>query len=97
MEFFDRSNPPIQSLFVVSDPYHMRRARWTYRKVLGKEMEVLMAPVPFDLTPYERHWWTDQQSRRYVSEEYKKTVYYFFRYEVSIGWLSEWLASFDVN
>ena len=86
---------PIRSVAVVSDPYHMRRARWTYRHILGDEVEVRMAPIPFELSPYKRRWWADSESRRMVKEEYVKLVYYYARYKFAWGWLREWLASFD--
>jgi uncharacterized SAM-binding protein YcdF (DUF218 family) len=94
-EFIAQNPDPIRSVIVVSDPYHMRRARWTYRHVLGAEVRVQMAPVPFDLTPYQQRWWTDDASRRYVRDEYLKIVYYYARYQLSWGPVKEWLASFD--
>jgi uncharacterized SAM-binding protein YcdF (DUF218 family) len=33
--WMDQSAMPIRSLMVVSDPFHMRRARWTYRRVMS--------------------------------------------------------------
>jgi uncharacterized SAM-binding protein YcdF (DUF218 family) len=90
-----QSPEPVRSVIVVSDPFHMRRARWTYRKVLGDRIEVQMAPVPFELTPYRRMWWKDWQSRQNVREEYTKLVYYLFRYQYSWGFLRDWLASLD--
>jgi uncharacterized SAM-binding protein YcdF (DUF218 family) len=71
---------PIHSVIIVSDPFHMRRARWAYRKVLGDEILVLMAPVPFGQFPYQRVWWTDPESWRYVRDEYIKMLYYLLRY-----------------
>jgi uncharacterized SAM-binding protein YcdF (DUF218 family) len=71
---------PIHTVIIVSDPFHMRRARWTYRKVLGNEITVLMSPVPFEKTPYQRVWWTDPESWRYVRDEYIKMIYYLIRY-----------------
>lgn len=93
--WIDQSPVPIRSVVVVSDPFHMRRARWTNRHVLGKGIEIIMAPVPFEQTPYKQQWWTDESSRKYVEDEYKKTVYYFLRYQLARGWFSGWLASFD--
>jgi len=93
--WMEKSPIPIRSVIVVSDPFHMRRARWTNRQVLGKGFDLIMAPVPFDQIPYKRQWWTDEASQRYVKEEYTKTVYYFLRYQLSWGWLSDWLATFD--
>lgn len=86
---------PIHSVVVVSDPFHMRRARWAYRRVLTDRMELQMAPVPFELTPYQRAWWTDPESRNYVREEYEKFIYYIARYQMSWGKFREWLATLD--
>ena len=94
-EFIAGSQSPIRSVIVVSDPYHMRRARWTYRQVLDSQVSVQMAPVPFDLFPYQRRWWTDEKSRKMVMLEYLKVVYYHVRYELSRGPVREWLASLE--
>jgi uncharacterized SAM-binding protein YcdF (DUF218 family) len=95
--WIDQSPVPIQTVIVVSDPYHMRRSQWTYRWVLGKEVQVLMAPVPFEQTPYQRRWWEDEQSKRYVKDEYLKFFYYIARYQLSRGRLQEWLAKLDTE
>jgi len=95
--FIDENPNSIESVIVVSDPHHMRRARWTYRRVLGNEIQVQMAPVPFDSSPHQRRWWTDWSSWRMVKDEYQKTVYYYARYKFSVGPLEEWLASFDTG
>jgi uncharacterized SAM-binding protein YcdF (DUF218 family) len=94
-EFITQSQTPLRSVIVVSDPYHMRRARWTYRQVLGDQVRIQMAPVPFDRSPYQRRWWTDEGSRGYVKSEYLKIVYYYARYRLGLGPLKEWLASLD--
>jgi uncharacterized SAM-binding protein YcdF (DUF218 family) len=86
--WMDQHLVSVQSVMVVSDPFHMRRARWTNRFVLGKAIKIIMAPVPFDQTPYQQQWWTDQASTRYVKDEYKKLAYYYFRYGLSIKWLA---------
>ena len=94
-EFIARSPTTVRSVIVVSDPQHMRRARWTYRHVLGRGIEVLMAPVPFDVTRHQRRWWTDDASRQYVRQEYLKLAYYFARYQLAFGPVRDWLASLD--
>lgn len=94
-EFIAHSPVTVHSVIVVSDPYHMRRARWTYRKVLGEGIEVLMAPVPFGESQYGRRWWEDPASREYVKSEYVKLVYYFARYQLGVGPIGGWLARFD--
>jgi uncharacterized SAM-binding protein YcdF (DUF218 family) len=94
-DFITHSQIPVRSVIVVSDPHHMRRARWTYRQVLGDQVRIRMAPVPFDRSPYQRRWWTDEGSRGYVKSEYLKIVYYYARYRLGLGPLKEWLASLD--
>jgi len=94
-EFILRSPVPIRSVIVVSDPYHMRRARWTYSRILGDGIRIQMSPVPFDMTPYRRYWWSDARSRQQVAEEYVKIAYYHARYQLAIGPLRDWLASLD--
>lgn len=95
--WIDQSPYPVRSVIVVSDPFHMRRARWTYQKVLGESLEVQMAPVPFHKTPYQSAWWKDPQSRQNVREEYSKLVYYLLRYQWSWGFVRDWLASLDTE
>jgi uncharacterized SAM-binding protein YcdF (DUF218 family) len=96
-EFIAQSAAPIRSVIVVSDAYHMRRARWTIRRLLGQGVRVQMAPVPFEASPYQRRWWTDSASRKYVYNEYLKIAYYVARYQLSWGPVREWLASLDVE
>ena len=54
-----------------------------------------MAPVPFELTPYQLTWWKDTDSQKYVEEEYFKFIFYLFRYQYSGGFFRDWLSSFD--
>jgi uncharacterized SAM-binding protein YcdF (DUF218 family) len=96
-EFIEKNDPAARSVIVVSDPYHMRRARWTYRLILGDQVNVQMAPVPFEQTPYKQEWWIDRKSKKYVREEYTKIVYYLLRYQLSRGNIKEWLASLDTE
>jgi len=93
--WFEQSPIPINSVILVSDPFHMRRLRWTARQVLGREIELLMAPVEFEVTPYEREWWRNEWARDYVKDEYLKLFYYVARYQLSWGILQEWLATLD--
>jgi uncharacterized SAM-binding protein YcdF (DUF218 family) len=94
-EWIAQNPDPIRSIIVVSDPFHMRRARWTYQKVFGNEIEIQMASVPFERTPYQRDWWKSPQSRGNVREEYTKLIYYLFRYQYSRGYFKDWLVSLD--
>jgi len=94
-EWVYNSQTPIHSVIVVSDPFHMRRVRWTYKQLFGDKISLQMAPVPFGLSPYSRYWWTDDKSRKLVKDEYLKIVYYVARYQLGWGPLKNWLASFD--
>jgi uncharacterized SAM-binding protein YcdF (DUF218 family) len=96
-EFIAQSQVPIQSVIAVSDPHHMRRARWTYRTVLGSQVSVQMAPVPFNLSPYRHRWWTDVESREMVGNEYIKIFYYYVRYGLDWDPVTELLAAFDIK
>jgi uncharacterized SAM-binding protein YcdF (DUF218 family) len=93
--WIDQAQTPVHSVIIVSDPHHMRRARWAYQRVLGKNVKLIMAPVPFDQTPYQQQWWADGTSRNMVRDEYVKIIYYYARYKFSSGRLQEWLASLD--
>jgi uncharacterized SAM-binding protein YcdF (DUF218 family) len=95
--WIDETQTPLHSVIVVSDPHHMRRARWAYRQVFGKDVELIMAPIPFDQTPYRQRWWADDASKSMVRDEYIKIIYYYARYKYSWGPLKEWLASFDTE
>jgi uncharacterized SAM-binding protein YcdF (DUF218 family) len=94
-DWIARNGSPVKSIIVVSDPFHMRRARWTYQKVFGSEVQIQMAPVPFKRTPYQRTWWRDTVSSNYVEDEYLKFVFYQFRYQYCWGFFRRWLSSFD--
>lgn len=94
-EFIAESPVPIHSVIIVSDPYHMRRAHWAYKKVLGDKIIIQMAPVPFEQLPYSRRWWTNWNSKHMVRDEYVKTVFYYARYQFSWGLMRDWLATFD--
>jgi uncharacterized SAM-binding protein YcdF (DUF218 family) len=91
----NQSSTPVKSVIIVSDPFHMRRALWTYRRVLGKGIDIQMAPVPFERTPFQREWWEDSTSSNMVKEEYLKYIYYLIRYGLNWEPLSNWLATFD--
>ena len=63
-------------VLVVSDPYHMRRLSWTWRRVFeGSGLEYsLVAASPAFWKPDE--WWRDEKSGQAVIVEYIKLAYY---------------------
>ena len=93
--YIDAHTDTIKSVTVVTDPYHSRRARWIYQKVLGDDIKVYMAPVPRTRTEFPKQWWTTAASRKLVRNEYVKLVFYYFRYEASSGSFRQWLTQFD--
>lgn len=93
--WIEASPRPVESVLVVSEPFHMRRARWVYQAVLGRDFRVIMAPLPFSQSLYRRDWWTDAASRQMVGAEYLKLGFYYFRYWAPIPALRNWLARFD--
>jgi hypothetical protein len=82
-EWIEKKSSPVQEIILSVTPSTWRRARWTYRKVFGDKILVQMAPVPFELTPYQSAWWEDEESRKYVREEYFKFIFYLFCYQYS--------------
>jgi uncharacterized SAM-binding protein YcdF (DUF218 family) len=96
-EFITQSQAPIHSAIGVSDPHQMWRARWTNRQVLGDQVDVQTAHVPFEASRHQRRSWADEESRRMVWNEYRKIAYYYARYRSSWGPVRERLASLDQN
>jgi uncharacterized SAM-binding protein YcdF (DUF218 family) len=80
---FLEANPSIQSVIIVSTPYHMRRAQWAFNRVLGDRASLQFAPVPFGMGGYEREWWTHTWSRTFVVDEYFKILAYYVRYQLT--------------
>lgn len=78
---FLEGDPSIQSVIIVSSPYHMRRARWSFHKVLDERVRLQFAPVPFEMAPYEQRWWTTGWSRKLVLKEYLGILFYYVRYQ----------------
>ena len=93
--YMDEHPDTIHSIIVVTDPYHSRRAKWIYEKVLGEGIKVTSAPVEFSKTQYSKDWWKDASSREFVWKEYLKYLYYILRYEKTSGSLKTWLSQFD--
>lgn len=94
-DFISQNPETIRTVIVVSDPYHMRRAQWSFRRVLGSQINIQMAPVPYELTPLRQQWWTDGDTTEMVIREYVKLIYYPLRYQVASGWFKDWLARLD--
>lgn len=70
----------LKSVIVVSSPYHMRRVRMVFNKVIPKSVRLTYNHVPWQMSNMKKKWWTDEHSIDFVISEYIKLGYYFFRY-----------------
>jgi len=71
----------LNSVIIVSSPYHMRRARLIFKSVLQGEANLIFAPVPLEQSEFKLHsWWTDEESLVNVMQEYVKLPLYYFKY-----------------
>lgn len=75
-----RRENSIKTVTIVSTPYHLRRSRWVFKKVLGRRVTLQFAPVPFAMSKYKQRWWEDKLSLAMVKNEYLKMAYYFVKY-----------------
>lgn len=77
-------NTSINSLLVVTSPWHTRRARLNLRAAFrGSKIRVSISPVPQDAAPpnlrssYDpQAWWQDADTFKIVTSEYLKLVAY---------------------
>ncbi len=80
---FLRSRPEAR-VMVVTNGYHTRRSRWTFRNVLGRHAgQVSFVSAPVDTFILER-WWKTEEGVMAVMSEYLKLLFYGVRY----GWLA---------
>ena len=84
-----------KTVALVTDPWHARRARWIYQKVLGDDITLYMLPVLRTRTDFPKYWWTEASSRQRVWNEYVKLGFYLFRYQIATGYFRSWLFQFE--
>ena len=70
----------LKRILLVSSPYHMRRAIWTFRKV-APEIDVIPSPVP-NSRFYGHRWEANPAQLKAIVHEYLGIAYYRLR-----GWL----------
>lgn len=71
-----------RSLIVVSDPFHMRRSAWAFRKVYqGSGIALTFVSAPDSWFRLDR-WWTRERELIAVTQEYEKLLLYLLN-----GWL----------
>jgi len=65
----------LQTAIVVSDPYHMYRAKWTYDNLAGLENRKFTY-IASELPRSSRFWWDDTKDRRTILGELPRILYY---------------------
>jgi uncharacterized SAM-binding protein YcdF (DUF218 family) len=63
------------SALVVSDPFHLYRARWTLRHFFS-DGSMALSFVSSDAPSLQGFWWSNRSSRLFVLSELPKIVYY---------------------
>lgn len=77
-------HPELDSVIVVSSPYHLRRARWSFRHVIKDKIQLQFAALPYEQDQaFTRRWWTDPPSRHMLRREYLVLAYYIWHYQIS--------------
>ncbi len=72
----------LTSLLVITDSYHTRRARMTFRKVFdGSEVRIIVVGAEPEWFSAD-NWWTQERSLLAVLEEYAKLAFY-----ITKGWV----------
>lgn len=65
---------------IVSNAYHLRRARWSARRALGEEADRLyFVAAPLDHWGHD-NWWRDAEGVSSIASEYSKLGFYVVRY-----------------
>jgi uncharacterized SAM-binding protein YcdF (DUF218 family) len=72
----------LNSVVIVTSPYHSRRALWTFRRALSDtNIRVGIAPAETLIeSPGPSWWWLTARGWQVVGAEYPKLLYYVFRY-----------------
>lgn len=69
-----------ESLLVVSDPFHMRRAGQTFRTLLpGVAVRISAAPNPYQ---DPARWWRTEQGLSIVPDEFLKLAFYWIQHKI---------------
>ena len=77
----DMEREGLASAVVVSDPFHMRRISWAWRRVfLGADVRLTFTSIPFERTGMRLEgWWTREDELLFVFQEYVKLGLYWVK------------------
>ncbi|GAB6165789.1 hypothetical protein JCM19992_17890 [Thermostilla marina] len=73
-------------VLVVTDRCHSRRARWVFRRILGRDSRIRFVATPDEDFIAER-WWAAPKGALYVPGEYLKLLFYTCRYGDGLWYL----------
>ena len=71
---------PVEKIVLVSDRYHLRRGVWSFKKVLGDDIDITAYSTPSSSEIADPHWWRHKVSRKQVISETKKLGFYVIYY-----------------
>lgn len=73
---------PLESILIVTSPYHTRRSLKTFKRVLaGKQVEIGIVHTPLDEhSPMPDYWWLSRKGWSSVGSEYVKSAVYWAYY-----------------
>jgi uncharacterized SAM-binding protein YcdF (DUF218 family) len=74
LKLFLDQEPHIQSVVIVSSPYHMRRSQLIFDWLLRDRVSRQFIPVPFELSEHRPVWWANKSTRDIVFSEYLKIL-----------------------
>ncbi len=89
---------PVRQVMVVSDPWHLARVRWTFRKVfegMGTEFVFVASDHPWPV----RDWFRDDEARFHAVSEISKILFYWVYYGImgqkcAHDWVFEWKSRY---
>lgn len=73
---------PVKKIILVSDRYHLRRGIWSFKHVLGDDIQIAAYSTPSSPAFADPRWWKHQESRKQVFRETKKLGFYILYYGV---------------
>jgi uncharacterized SAM-binding protein YcdF (DUF218 family) len=75
-------HPEVESVLLVSHPFHMRRVRAVYRELLPEGgPRMVCVPVPWEEAGLSLdRWWTREREVMWVQSEYGKLLFYHARH-----------------
>lgn len=83
-EFYEKHNlNDIEKIVIVTSPYHLRRASWSYQHVLKQQdirIDIKTYPALSRRDRANLSWWQYAHGRRWVSYETQKNIFYRFYY-----------------